>query len=58
LSRKRLDRDQEDGEEAPEDGTPSPARPRERELRGGTGSGSGQLISMPPATEQKPVTEE
>jgi small subunit ribosomal protein S1 len=49
LSRKRL----HEGPEEPveEEGTPPPgappAKPRERELRGGTGSGGGQLFAMP-----------
>jgi len=50
LSRKRLDRGEADGDEEGE-GTPDvPAGPSPkppRELRGGTGSGGGQLISMP-----------
>jgi len=37
------------------------AKPRERELRGGTGSGGGQLINMPAATPaaeaEQPATE-
>jgi small subunit ribosomal protein S1 len=46
LSRKQLDKAKEGGEistEAPA----TPSRPRERELRGGTGSAGGQLINMP-----------
>jgi small subunit ribosomal protein S1 len=51
LSRKRLteDRDEDEGEEGAEGEAPtagSPARPQ-RELRGGTGSGGGQLFQMP-----------
>src|SRR5262249_1249304 len=51
LSRKRLGwRDEEEEEEvgAPEAPAPGgkPARPQ-RELRGGTGSGGGQLVNMP-----------
>jgi small subunit ribosomal protein S1 len=46
LSRKRLH--PEEGEEGAEpEEAPAAARPRERELRGGTGSGGGQLFSMP-----------
>ena len=45
LSRKRLG---EEGEEvAPVEETPVDASGKPRELRGGTGSGSGQLINMP-----------
>jgi small subunit ribosomal protein S1 len=51
LSRKRLTegRDEDEGEEGAEGEAPtagSPARPQ-RELRGGTGSGGGQLFQMP-----------
>jgi small subunit ribosomal protein S1 len=48
LSRKRLHEGPEEGEEAaaaaPAKGA---AKPRERELRGGTGEGGGQLFSLP-----------
>jgi small subunit ribosomal protein S1 len=49
LSRKRLHGGppEEEAAEAAAAATPTPGRPRERELRGGTGSGTGQLISMP-----------
>jgi small subunit ribosomal protein S1 len=56
LSRKRLHETNE-GEEPPaEAGTPTatPApKPRERELRGGTGSASGQLFSLPESGEKQ-----
>src|SRR5262249_26539548 len=50
LSRRRLHEEEVPEEEAPT--APPPAAPkgtreRERELRGGTGSGTGQLFSMP-----------
>jgi small subunit ribosomal protein S1 len=51
LSRKQLDKAKEGGEittEAPA----APNRPRERELRGGTGSAGGQLINLPTATKE------
>jgi small subunit ribosomal protein S1 len=51
LSRKQLGKVKEGGEvtaEAPA----AAARPRERELRGGTGSAGGQLINMPAATKE------
>ena len=49
LSRKRLDQGEgEAGEEAAQ----AAARPQ-RELRGGTGSGTGQLINMPEPGERK-----
>jgi small subunit ribosomal protein S1 len=54
LSRKRLHGGpEEEPTEAPPAGA-APAKPRERELRGGTGSGTGQLINMPepPPTEK------
>jgi small subunit ribosomal protein S1 len=51
LSRKRLHQGVEDEEgEAPS--APSPARPQ-RELRGGTGSGGGQLFNMPDSGDKK-----
>jgi small subunit ribosomal protein S1 len=50
LSRKRLNWTQEQHEEAEEEA--APARPA-RELRGGTGSGTGQLIQMPEPPEKK-----
>ena len=48
LSRKRL-KDDTEGDEGAEEGTPTPEAPSrpQRELRGGTGSGSGQLFQMP-----------
>lgn len=60
LSRKRLGQEGEEvgeGEAAPPSPeTPSAGKPA-RELRGGTGSGGGQLINMPPA-EEKPAEAE
>jgi small subunit ribosomal protein S1 len=51
LSRKRL-HDQGGEEEAAE--TPTPGKPPRPELRGGTGSGTGQLFTMPePSGEKK-----
>jgi small subunit ribosomal protein S1 len=53
LSRKRLGQpgEEEEGGETPPSG---PAAPREkRELRGGTGSGTGQLFQMPGGGEEK-----
>jgi small subunit ribosomal protein S1 len=50
LSRKRLNWTQEQHEEAEEEA--APAR-QGRELRGGTGSGTGQLIQMPDPPEKK-----
>jgi predicted RNA-binding protein with RPS1 domain len=57
LSRKRLGWSKEEGEEAEEAATPTPARPQ-RELRGGTGASTGQLINMPepPGEKKSPVT--
>ena len=65
LSRKQLHQAAETGEEAGDTGTKAD-RPRERELRGGTGSGGGQLFSIPaseqeeqpPTVEPTPVSEE
>jgi hypothetical protein len=49
LSRKQIGMpDEPPAEETPEAGT-KPKAPRASELRGGTGSGGGQLISMPDA---------
>ncbi|HZY88163.1 MAG TPA: S1 RNA-binding domain-containing protein, partial [Gemmataceae bacterium] len=49
LSRKRLDQPEEEGEEGGEPGGPTPTSPTRppRELRGGTGSGGGQLFNLP-----------
>src|SRR5262245_25806105 len=49
LSRKRLGEEGEEGAEGGEGGAEPPTgdSPKPRELRGGTGSGSGQLINMP-----------
>src|SRR5205085_8877142 len=46
LSRKRLGWSKEEAEEAAEEAAAGSGRPQ-RELRGGTGSGTGQLFSMP-----------
>ncbi len=52
LSRKRLHGGPE--EEGAEEGTTTtPGKPRDRELRGGTGSGTGQLFTMPDSGEKK-----
>jgi small subunit ribosomal protein S1 len=47
LSRKRLHPEEGEEGEEPAEAAPTGPRPRERELRGGTGSGGGQLFSMP-----------
>ncbi len=52
LSRKQLHVAHEAGEEATEPATKA-ERPRERELRGGTGSGGGQLINMPTSGQEE-----
>jgi small subunit ribosomal protein S1 len=57
LSRKQLHEGVEDSDEEGAEAGAEGARPRERELRGGTGAGSGQLFSMPEAAE-KPAPEE
>jgi small subunit ribosomal protein S1 len=57
LSRKRLHEPDIEEESAEEPGAPAKEKPRERELRGGTGSGSGQLFSMPEAAPEKKATE-
>ncbi len=51
LSRKRLGlhRDEDEGDEAP---AQAPSRPQ-RELRGGTGSGTGRLFNMPGPGERR-----
>jgi small subunit ribosomal protein S1 len=46
LSRKKVGQAEEAAEEAPEARKPA-GKPRERELRGGTGAAGGQLIQMP-----------
>jgi small subunit ribosomal protein S1 len=54
LSRKRLQWGKEDEEGGPEESPPSgPGGKPQRELRGGTGSGSGQLFSMPDSQQEK-----
>jgi small subunit ribosomal protein S1 len=47
LSRKRMDQPGVEPEEGGPEESPKGGRPRPRPLRGGTGSGSGQLFSMP-----------
>jgi small subunit ribosomal protein S1 len=55
LSRKQVGMPDTETEEAPADGTARGEAPRARELRGGTGSGGGQLFSIPEsAKEAKP----
>jgi len=44
--------EEEGGEESPEEGTGGGGGPK-RELRGGTGSGTGQLIQMPEQEKQE-----
>jgi small subunit ribosomal protein S1 len=51
LSRKRLTWTKEEEEE--EDAASAPATKPQRELRGGTGSGTGQLINMPETPDKK-----
>ena len=51
LSRKRLDGTEEQRAETPEEGPSS--KPRERELRGGTGASTGQLFSMREPPDKK-----
>src|SRR5437588_808470 len=51
LSRKRLHWTEEQSAEVPEEGA-GPSKPQ-RELRGGTGSGTGQLFTMPETPEEK-----
>jgi small subunit ribosomal protein S1 len=55
LSRKRLHGgpEEEGAEATTPPAAPTPAKPRERELRGGTGSGTGQLINMPEPPAEK-----
>jgi small subunit ribosomal protein S1 len=56
LSRKQVGRpdDEVTAEEAPGEGGAKPARPKGKELRGGTAGGGGQLFNMPDAAEAKP----
>jgi small subunit ribosomal protein S1 len=60
LSRKQLHGGVEEGEEEGGEGTEASTTkaPRERELRGGTGSSSGQLFTMPEAAPEKPAAPE
>ncbi|MBI3409613.1 MAG: 30S ribosomal protein S1 [Planctomycetes bacterium] len=57
LSRKKVDDEEGGGEEGatPEPETPPDASPKPRELRGGTGGATGNLINMPEAS--KPADE-
>src|SRR5437868_9636650 len=50
LSRKRIGREDDEGEEPLEEATGGPPK---RELRGGTGGATGQLINMPEAQEEE-----
>ncbi len=47
LSRKRLGEEGVEGEETPPPEEPAAAGPDKPKLRGGTGSGGGQLFAMP-----------
>jgi hypothetical protein len=51
LSRKRLTWTGEEEAEAEEEAAQQPAARQQRELRGGTGGASGQLINMPESEE-------
>jgi small subunit ribosomal protein S1 len=51
LSRKQLHSGKDEGDEG-EEAPPPPTRPQ-RELRGGTGSGTGQLFTMPDSPDRK-----
>jgi small subunit ribosomal protein S1 len=58
LSRKQVTRGEEGEAEGGEPGGgPKPKRP-DRELRGGTGSGTGKLFSMPASNEEAPEEQE
>jgi small subunit ribosomal protein S1 len=48
----------EDGEEAPAEGRSRGNRPRGRELRGGTGSGTGQLFTVPESAKAEEARSE
>jgi small subunit ribosomal protein S1 len=52
LSRKQLSATEEEAAEAEAEGGAKTGRPAPRELRGGTGSATGQLITMPDAAEE------
>jgi small subunit ribosomal protein S1 len=58
LSRKQVGKPDEEIAEAAADAGTKPAKPRERELRGGTGSGTGQLFSIPAKEEETPPESE
>jgi small subunit ribosomal protein S1 len=58
LSRKRLGQPEPEGGEKPAEGAPRGGRAAGRELRGGTGSGTGQLFTMPGAAPEKEEKEE
>jgi small subunit ribosomal protein S1 len=53
LSRKRLGWSKEESEEADEKEAAQAAGRPQRELRGGTGSGTGQLFNMPESGGEK-----
>jgi small subunit ribosomal protein S1 len=53
LSRKRLNSKDDEGEGEEPTPAPSGPGPKPRELRGGTGSSTGQLISMPDSHDKK-----
>ena len=52
LSRKQLNEPLEDITDEAEAETTEEGKPRERELRGGTGTSGGQLFTMPESTEK------
>jgi small subunit ribosomal protein S1 len=52
LSRKQIGQAEEEGAEETVEAAPRAARPAARELRGGTGSGTGQLFAIPGSTEE------
>jgi small subunit ribosomal protein S1 len=59
LSRKQIGQPEEEAEEAAVEAGARAGKPRTRELRGGTGTGTGQLFNMPGSAEgEKTTTEE
>jgi small subunit ribosomal protein S1 len=58
LSRKQIGQPETETEEATADASGKAGKPRAKELRGGTGTGGGQLFALPASGEEQPAPAE